>query len=273
MRILPHSWLLIFFFLCGLLCAQDNYEIQVYGSELVKPGDTMLELHSNFTWEGSKTTSPQGMLPTEHALHETLEITHGFTDWFETGFYVFSSASSLYGWDWVGDHIRPRVAAPESWGWPVGASLSVEVGYQQKPFSPDTWTMEIRPIIDKTLGRWYLCFNPTLDRSFHGPSVPQGVVFSPNFKLGYDFTKRINAGFEYYGSLGPLQGFDPVGQQQQQIVPCIDLNLGAEWEFNFGVGIGLTHSTDHLLTKMILGRRFNWGHRDKAPPMPLSGKS
>jgi hypothetical protein len=27
--------------------AQDNYEIQVYGSELVPAGDTMVEFHSN----------------------------------------------------------------------------------------------------------------------------------------------------------------------------------------------------------------------------------
>jgi len=68
----------------------------------------------------------------------------------------------------VGDHIRPRVAVPESWKWPVGVSLSAEFGYQRAVYSPDTFTPEIRPIVDKTLGRFYLCFNPVLDRSFHG---------------------------------------------------------------------------------------------------------
>ncbi len=34
--------------------AQDNYEIQVYGYDLVDPGHTMVELHSNFTIDGSK---------------------------------------------------------------------------------------------------------------------------------------------------------------------------------------------------------------------------
>ncbi len=65
--------------------AQDNYEIQVYGSGLLDPGHTMVELHSNFTFEGSKTAT-DGMVPANHQLHETIEITHGFTDWFETGF-------------------------------------------------------------------------------------------------------------------------------------------------------------------------------------------
>jgi hypothetical protein len=42
--------------LSAVVCfAQDNYEIQVYGSELVLPKNTMLELHSNFAVNGSKT--------------------------------------------------------------------------------------------------------------------------------------------------------------------------------------------------------------------------
>ena len=64
--------------------AQGNYEIQVYGSDLVPPHNTMVELHTNFTFEGSKTMI-DGMLPTEHQEHETLEITHGWNEWFETG--------------------------------------------------------------------------------------------------------------------------------------------------------------------------------------------
>jgi Putative MetA-pathway of phenol degradation len=240
------------------LRAQDNYEIQVYGSETVAPGRTMVELHNNYTVSGSK-DKVGSVLPTEGAWHETVEITHGWTSWFETGFYIFTSIPRDQGWMWVGDHIRPRVRVPESWHWPVGASVSLEFGYQRQAFSQDTWSLEIRPIIDKQLGPWYLSFNPTLDRSFHGPGVSQGVSFSPNFKVGYDVTRRINMGLEYYGSLGPVTGFDPFRDQEQQIVPALDLNLGANWEFNAGVGVGVTHSTDHLIIKMILGRRFGFG--------------
>ncbi len=241
------------------ISAQDNYEIQVYGSDTVPAGDTMVELHSNFTAEGSKTVQ-DGMLPTNHAEHETVEITQGINSWFETGFYIFTSIQPANGWQWVGDHIRPRFRIPESWNWPVGVSVSNEIGYQRSEFSPDTWTWEIRPIVDKKIGGWYLSFNPTLDRSFHGPGVNQGVVFSPNAKFSYDFTKRIAGGLEYYGSLGPITGFDPVRDQQQQIVPSIDLNLGPKWEFNFGLGVGVTGATDHLIIKCILGRRFSWRH-------------
>jgi hypothetical protein len=246
------------------LRAQGNYEVQVYGSDTVAPGVTMVELHSNFTVEGTTPTqrggvlASDGTLPTTHQEHETVEITQGWNSWFETGFYIFTSIGPGQGYKWVGDHIRPRVRAPDSWHWPVGASLSVEVGYQRPLFSKDTWTWEIRPIVDKQLGRWYLAFNPALERSWHGPGVAVGLDFSPNFKAAYNVTKKAQFGVEYYGDMGDITGFDPLAQQQQQIVPALDYDFGADWEFNFGVGVGITHETDHLLVKAILGRRFRF---------------
>ncbi|GAC1670319.1 MAG: hypothetical protein NVS9B4_26300 [Candidatus Acidiferrum sp.] len=237
--------------------AQTNYEIQVYGSDMVQKHQTMVELHSNFTINGSKAVE-NGVLPNNHAMHETIEITHGLSDWAEVGFYIFTYERSGYGVQWVGDHIRPRVRIPPKWKWPVGLSLSNEIGYQRRKFSADTWTWEMRPIVDRQLGKWYLSFNPTFDKSFHGDSVHDGFVFSPNFKFSYDFTKKIAGGLEYYGSLGPATQFLPLSQQEQQIFPSIDLNVNPRWEINFGLGVGLTRSTDHLIAKMILGYRFDF---------------
>ncbi len=259
--------IMLLFIIAASTQAQDNYEIEVYGSETVPPGDTMVELHSNFTITGSK-QEIEGVLPTEHAFHETLEITQGITPWSEVGFYVFMSAKSGYGYQWVGDHIRPGVRAPEGWHLPVGLSLSAEIGYQRPVFAANTWTLELRPIIDKHIGKYYLSFNPTMDRSFRGPDVSRGFVFSPDFKFSYDITKKISAGLEYYGSLGPITGFDPLRKQQQQIFPVIDLNLSPNWEFNFGVGVGVTGSTDHLIVKMLLGRQFNFKHNKNRAKTP-----
>ena len=77
----------------AVLRAQGNYEVQVYGSDLVPKNVTMVELHSNFTASGEKRTIG-GALPTNHAEHETLEITHGFGEWFELGSYFFTSNST-----------------------------------------------------------------------------------------------------------------------------------------------------------------------------------
>jgi hypothetical protein len=249
--------------LCAPLHAQDNYEIQVYSSEATPKNDTMVEIHSNFTVDGSKRMI-NGVAPTNHAMHETLEITHGWSDWFETGFYVFSSIQPNEGWEWVGDHIRPRITAPESWHLPVGLSLSQEIGYQRRKFAEDSWNYELRPIIDKKLGRWYFAFNPAFDRALHGLNTGRGWEFSPNVKVGFGVTKKITGGFEYYGALGPVSNFDPISQQSQQIFPTIDLNLSPTWEFNFGAGVDVTNSADHLIIKCIIGRRFSWGRKPSA---------
>ena len=256
------------FALSPLAHAQDNYEIQVYGSEATPKNVTMVEIHSNFTVDGSKRVI-NGVAPSNHAMHETLEITHGWTDWFETGFYVFSSiqpndALNDGGWNWVGDHIRPRFTAPVSWHWPVGVSISQEIGYQRRRFSEDSWNYELRPIIDKKIGGWYFSFNPTFDRALHGLNTGRGWEFSPNVKISYDFTKKITGGVEYYGALGPVSQFDPISQQSQQIFPTIDLNLSPNWEFNFGAGVDVSNSSDHLILKCIVGRRFSWGRTHSA---------
>jgi hypothetical protein len=259
------GFVILFHLASAGLYAQDNYEIQVYGSETVAPKTTMVELHSNFTADGFKSLpgssyTADGLRPTNHAEHETVEITQGITPWAELGFYIFTAYQSSYGYQWVGDHIRPRVRAPESWHLPVGLSISNEIGYQRARFFPDSWTWEIRPIIDKQAGRYYLSFNPTFDRAFHGPGIKDGVVFAPNIKVGYDFTKKINAGIEYYGSTGPVSATSTFHDQQHQFFAVTDLNVSPAWEINFGVGVGVTGSTDHLIVKGILGRRFDWGH-------------
>jgi hypothetical protein len=175
--------ILFYFCFAGLLFAQGNYEVQVYGSDTVAPWATMVELHSNFTAIGSKTMTDR-TYPTNHQEHETVEITQGWNDWFETGFYIFTNIGpNGQGYQWVGDHIRPRVRVPEKWKWPVGVSLSLEAGYQRAAFSSDTWTLEIRPIIDKQLGPWYLAFNPACDQSWHGPGVTQSLTFDPAVKV------------------------------------------------------------------------------------------
>ena len=251
---------LCFFFLSGLALAQGNYEIQVYGVDTVPPKNLMVELHSNYTVSG-QTRPIDGVFPTNHQEHETLELTEGVNDWAEVGFYVFTSWQDGHGVQWVGDHIRPRVRAPEKWHLPVGLSLSTEIGYQRAVYSSDTWTWEIRPIIDKTLGRWYLAFNPALERTLHGPDVHQGLGFSPAAKVSYDFTRKISGGIEYYADYGRIGDFAPLRAQQQQIFVVTDLNVSPKWEINLGVGLGPTAATDHLIVKGILGRRFDWGRK------------
>ncbi|GAC1392858.1 MAG: hypothetical protein NVSMB46_09700 [Candidatus Saccharimonadales bacterium] len=227
----------------------------MYGSETVEKGRTMFELHSNYTANGFKVNS-FGQLPDNHESHETIEITHGWTPWFETGFYLFNSIGSEGRTAYVGSHIRPRVAVPESWKWPIGVSLSVEYGFQKQAFSANTSTLEIRPIADKKWNRIYIAFNPALDKSFKGPDQNKGFVFSPNVKGSYDITKVVAIGLEYYGSTGPFFHYNAFQDQQQQIFITTDLNVRQDWEFNAGFGYGITKGSDKEILKIIVGKSF-----------------
>src|SRR5580765_2565025 len=105
--LLPLSLILVYLCPVGTLSAQDTYEIQVYPSETMARGVTMFELHSNFTARGEPNVV-NGVAGSRHAVHETLEITHGFNEWFEVGFYTFTSTQPGESPSYVGNHIRPR---------------------------------------------------------------------------------------------------------------------------------------------------------------------
>ncbi|GAB2832274.1 hypothetical protein [Ferruginibacter profundus] len=235
--------------------AQDNYEIQVYASPTQARGSTIFELHSNFTFNGEKNVLDK-VRPSYHALHETVEITHGVTENFEIGFYIFTNYTNPYGYRYVGSHIRPRVKVPDSWHWPVGVSLSTEVGFQSREYSGDTWSVEIRPIVDKQFDKFYIAFNPTLGIGLKG-SDDHTPAFEPNIKTSYSFNK-LALGVEYYGSLGQLNQIPPVSQQSHALFAVADLTFDPRWEVNVGPGWGLTKATDGFVFKLLVGRRITW---------------
>ena len=255
------------FLLCFLLpviaFSQENYEIQVYGAETMDKGQTMFELHSNYTANGEKNIV-KGVLPSWHSVHETLEITHGITDNFELGFYLFTNYTPQHGWKVIGTHLRPRIAAPEKWKLPVGLSLSAEIGFQSKDYSSETFSLEIRPIIDKTWGKFYVSFNPVLGVTFAGVDKPSAPAFAPNLKTSLAVSSKVSLGAEYYGDLGPLNNFDKLPEQNHALFVVADLYLDPKWEINFGPGFGLSQAADGLVFKMILGRRIDWGRHKKA---------
>ena len=231
--------------------AQDNFEIQVYGSELVAKGATTTELHSNFTTRGGA-----GAFGSYHALHETIEITHGFTEFFELGFYHFMSVQSTGGLTYVGNHIRPRFSIPQRLNPPVGLSLSQEIGYTSGDFTEDTWTWEVRPIIDKRIGRFYTSLNPVLGFVMSGPRKGGSPEFAPQAQVGFDVTPKVNLALEYYGTTGTLAKSEPFRNTQQYLFPALNIDFGPEWEFNIATGLPLTSITDRVILKMIVGHRF-----------------
>ena len=94
----------------------------------------------------------------------------------------------------------------------------------------------------------------------------QGVTFSPNAKVSHDFTKKIAGGLEYYAAYASPSDFAPLRDQLQRFfpaIPAIDIDSLQNGSLTFGVGMGTTHFTDHLVVKCIIGRRFSWTHGKK----------
>lgn len=237
--------------------AQDNYEIQVYGSQTQAKHSSIFELHSNFTFLGERDIV-KGVRPSNHALHETIEVTTGITNNFELGVYLFMNYTEAYGYKVIGYHLRPRIMVPKEWNLPVGLSLSLEAGYQDQHYSPDLWNLEIRPIIDKQWNKLYLSFNPTMGISLSGVDHDSRPEFEPNFKASYNFFKKASLGFEYYGSLGALNHFERPADQSHALFFAYDLVGNNDWELNIGPGWGLTKATDGFVFKVLVGRRVQW---------------
>ena len=232
--------------------SQADNEIQVYASPTIGNKATIVELHSNYTFNGSKY-----LLDASDArwTNFTLEVTRGFADNFEIGLYLFTALSPDGSYQYLGNQIRPRVTVPENWSWPLGASLSVELGF----FRPDNesdyiWQGEIRPILDKTIKNWYFSFNPNIEFAFTGDE--KNVAIAPQFKTMYAIQNIIGLGFEYYGFLGTFDQILPGQDQEHLIGPVFDLLIDPKWELNIGFLFGLTDNSNQEIIKIIVGRRF-----------------
>jgi hypothetical protein len=229
----------------------------VYGSQTQQKNSTIFELHSNYTFDGGRQIV-DGVIPSNHSLHETLEITQGITDNFEIGAYMFTNYTPGYGYKIIGTHIRPRIMAPEKWKLPVGLSLSAEIGYQDSAYSNQTWSIEVRPIIDKSWQKLYVSFNPTFGIGLKSAYTNSTPVFEPNLKAAYSFFKNLALGIEYYGETGPVNALESFPQQNHAIFIAADMLNNQHWEFNAGLGFGITNATDGLVFKVIVGRRIYW---------------
>jgi hypothetical protein len=234
-----------------LLSAQADNEIQVYSSPTIQHKWTIFELHSNYTFNGSKLLADQ---KSARWINETLEITHGAGKNFEIGFYTFTGFSPSGEYEYLGNQIRPRVTVPQSWKWSVGASLSAEFGfYRPDDTSRFVWQGELRPIIDKNIGNWYIGFNPNIEFAVSGPD--KGTAITPQFKTVYTISGKFGVGIEYYGVLGSFKRIIPGRLQEHLLGPMLDLYIDPKWEINTGFLFGLTENSNQQIFKLLLGRR------------------
>ena len=246
--------------------AGDPFEIQVYDGTSNAPLVPGIELHLNDWATGNHEATPPEA-PLHGQFHATLEPSLGLTPFWELGAYLEGAARTDAGVvEWGGMKLRSKFVTPPSWDphWRLGVNL--EVGYLPATYDHDQWGSEVRPIVAWHSDAWLFALNPILDQPLRGADASQGPSFQPALKVART-VGPVALGFEYYATLGPLSGFAPWKEQQQQIFEVLDLLAIAHFELNAGVGEGLTASSEGLVFKMILGYEF-----DTSEPAPATTK-
>lgn len=230
-------------------------EIQVYDDSINAPGEQGLELHVNTTPSGITTPNYPGEVVSAHGLRITPEFSWGLSDHFESGLYVPTVMTAN------GDTYLPGLKgrlkwigrkAPDEGGWFYG--LNGEVSYVERKFEEGRAGFELRPIFGYRNKDWIAVINPVLEfgllQGYRG--TPD---FSPGIKLGHTVAPGISTGLEYYADLGKVSKLSLSNQQSQTLFAVVDVNRGP-LVFNFGVGRGLTDSTDKWTLKTIVELPF-----------------
>lgn len=235
--------------------AQDLFEIEVLPHETTAAGETSIDLHTNGI-PGSASLAT--ITTTDHPFHASVELSHGWTDHYETGVFLQTApVARPHGVRFAGGHIRPKFRFPSTRRVPFAVSLAVEYGINRTVFDENRQTLEIVPIVERRAGRLLLSLNPEWSVTIRGPETPSVPKVSAAGKAAWQATPHVSAGVEYYWKTEALKHFDPVVDRHHFAMPVVDIDLSPEWELNVGAGHCLTASRERWVLKSIVGYRFH----------------
>ncbi|MBI5531096.1 MAG: hypothetical protein HY898_00170 [Deltaproteobacteria bacterium] len=263
--ILPASALLSICLLASPSFAVDRFEIQVYEADVNRPGQLALELHTNYTLQGTRTPSYEGEIAPNHVGRMTLEPALGLTEWLELGAYLQTLVAPDEGARWAGWKGRLKFVIPTRLTAPWFLGINMELGRVPRAVEEQGWANEFRPILGFNNGHWLFDINPIFGYALTGADKFK-KDFEPAGKIAWNTQKGFSVGVEYYAGLGLLRnGFDPWSKQEHLLFGVFDLAHPAgasddeegEWELNVGLGRALTQADGpKWLVKTIVGRAF-----------------
>ncbi len=181
------------------------------------------------------------------------ELTYGLTDRIEAAAYLTFAEPGAHGFWWAGNkfHLRGRLCEP--------AALPIDLGWyaafewhKTPQFDNADLILELKPILEKDLGRLSLIANPVFEKVLLGKGHDQGFAFGYRNGAYYMWTSWLSPGVEFYGGIGLIDDNDPLRQQQHYIFPVVQGELLEGFEYNVGSGFGLTRGSDHVIIKFNL---------------------
>jgi hypothetical protein len=247
-------------FVASTLSARAADEIQVYNAEIAKVGQWTFQLHNNYAFIGRKEPDFPGGLVPNHALQGTGEWAYGITDWWEMGFYTpYAVDQELTPYS-NAIKIRQLFVIPNAAEREFFYGVNFEFSYAMPQFLDTRWLIEMRPIVGWRKGDYEFIINPIVD---FGIGQNGGADFAPAARFARNLGENFALGFEYYTDLGRPQDRLPFNEQQHNLYAVVDFKIG-RFDVNAGVGYGLTHGSDRLMAKMIIGTDLTEGVSDKS---------
>jgi len=230
--------------------AQDRFEIQVYDSETAPPLTPGLEVHTNYSVQGSTEKSPEGELPTQHVARITFEPHLGLNEFSELGAYLQTALRPSGTYDFAGVKLRFKMRYLHKLWDLVGLAVNLEVSAIPATYEANQWGSEIRPIADLRWRRLYASVNPILSIDFKGKDagIPQ---LQPAAKIAIETFPGLQLGAEYYAGFGRITSPLPAAEQSHTFYGALDFT-SSYVDFNLGVGYGLG-AADKWVLKSILG--------------------
>jgi hypothetical protein len=226
-------------------------EIQVYNAGIAAVGQFTYQQHLNYVALGLKDPPFPGGLVSNHSLNGTPEFAYGVTDWWEVGLYLpFAVQDQKFFSDAF--KLRTLFVAPNAEKRDFFYGANFEFSNTTPPFAQTRFALEIRPIIGVRNVDYEFIVNPIVDVGFGKNGEAD---FAPAARVARKIGQDTFVGFEYYADFGKIGNFAPLAEQQHTLFAVTDFKLGV-LDVNFGVGYGLTPTSDRWVIKTIIGYAF-----------------
>ena len=231
--------------------AQATDEIQVYNAAIAAVGQFTIQQHLNYVALGQKDPPFPGGLASNQSLNGTPEFAYGVTDWWEVGLYL---PFSVQNQQFLSDAFKVRTlfVSPNADKRDFFYGINFELSNTTPKFAQTRFTLEIRPIIGVRNADWEFIVNPILDAGFGKLGE---LDFAPATRVARKLGPDTYLGLEYYADFGQVGSLPRLADQQHTLFLVTDFKLGVV-DVNFGVGYGLTSSSDRWVVKTILGYAF-----------------
>ena len=234
----------------------DPWEFEVYPYKTMGRGVLEIETDNAIVANGHKQAGSglaKGTFPSYGMWFNQYEFTYGLTDRIEAAAYLNLAKPNAHGLTYAGSKFRLRGRLFDEEVLPVDLGWYLEIEYKKNPqFNDQTLEFEMRIPMQKDIGPFSVLFNPIFEKPVTGSEKHLGFEFGYSAGIYYRWMRALSPGLEFYGGVGNINNPEPTKEQQHYIFPVVKGELPHGLEYNFGVGIGLTPGSDHVVVKFNL---------------------